>query len=57
MRQRPTSFGQLLGKSKREKLLADWITATGVGLVVLDMVDKEDQGVERNDGWQREPLL
>jgi hypothetical protein len=33
IRKRPTSVGQLLGKSKWEKPLADWITATGVGLV------------------------
>jgi hypothetical protein len=32
IRKRPTSVGQLLGKSKWEKPLADWITATGVGL-------------------------
>jgi hypothetical protein len=48
---------QLLGKSKWEKPLADWITATGVGLVGQDMVDKEDERVERNDGWRREPFL
>jgi hypothetical protein len=35
IRKRPTSVGQLLGKSKWEKPLADWITPTGVGLVVL----------------------
>jgi hypothetical protein len=44
---RPTSLGQLLGKSKWEKPLADWITATGVGL--------EAERVERNDAWRREP--
>jgi hypothetical protein len=57
MRKRPTSIGQLLGKSKWEKLLADWITATGVGLVGQDMVDKEDERIERNDGWRRETIL
>jgi hypothetical protein len=30
---RLTPVGQLLGKSKREKRLADWIMATGVGLL------------------------
>jgi hypothetical protein len=57
IRNRPTSVGQLLGKSKWEKPLADWITATGVGLVGQDRVDKEDERVERNDGWRREPFL
>jgi hypothetical protein len=57
IRKRPTSVGQLLGKSKWEKPLADWITATGVGLVGQDRVDKEDERVERNDGWRREPFL
>jgi ribonuclease HI len=57
IRQRPTSVGQLLGKSKWEKPLADWITATGVGLVGQDRVDKEDERVERNDEWRREPFL
>jgi hypothetical protein len=57
IRNRPTSVGQLLGKSKWEQPLADWITATGVGLVGQDRVDKEDARVERNDGWRREPFL
>jgi hypothetical protein len=56
MRKRPTSVGQLIGKSEWEKPLADWITATGVGLVGQDMVDKEDERVERNNGWRREPF-
>jgi hypothetical protein len=30
---RPRSVGQLLGKAKWEKPLADWIVATGVGLL------------------------
>jgi hypothetical protein len=34
---RPTSVGQLLGKSKWEKRLADWIMVTGVGLFVRDL--------------------
>jgi hypothetical protein len=54
---RPTSLGQLLGKSKLEKPSADWIMATGVGLVGQDMCDKEAERVERNDGWRREPFL
>jgi hypothetical protein len=57
IRKRPTSVGQLLGKSKWEKPLADWITATGVGLVGQDRVDKEDERVERNDGWRWETFL
>jgi hypothetical protein len=51
IRKRPTSVGQLLGKPKWEKTLADWITATSVGLVGQDRVDKEDEWVEGNDGW------
>jgi hypothetical protein len=54
---RPTSLGQLLGKSKWEKPLADWIMATGVGLVGQEMRDKECERVEKNDGWRREPFL
>jgi hypothetical protein len=57
MRKRPTSLSQLLGKSKWEKPLADWIMATGVGLVGQEMGDKEAERVERNDGWRREPFL
>jgi hypothetical protein len=56
MRKRPTSLGQLLGKSKWEKPLADWITATGVGFVGPDMLDKEEERIERNDGWRRGSL-
>jgi hypothetical protein len=47
MRKHPTSLGQLLGKSKWEKPLADCIMATDVGLVGQDMVDKEDERVEK----------
>jgi hypothetical protein len=54
---RPTLFGQLLWKSKLEKPLAHWITATGVGLIGQEMRDKEAERVERNDGWRREPFL
>jgi hypothetical protein len=57
MRKRPTSLGQLLGKSKWEKPLVDWIIATGVGLVGHEMRDNEAERVERNDGWRREPFL
>jgi hypothetical protein len=55
MRKRPTSLGQLLGKSKWEKPLVDWIIATGIGLVSHEMRDNEAERVERNDGWRREP--
>jgi hypothetical protein len=54
---RPTSVGQLLEKLKWEKPLADWIMATGVGLLSRELHDPETQRVERNDGWQREPFL
>jgi hypothetical protein len=57
IRKRPTSVGQLSGKSNWEKPLADWITATGVGLVGQDRFDKEDERVDRNDGWRRAPFL
>jgi hypothetical protein len=30
---------------------------TGVGLVGQDRVEKEDERVERNDGWQQELFL
>jgi hypothetical protein len=46
---RPTSVGQLLGKSKWEKHLADWITATGVGLLGGELRDFEAEQVEQND--------
>jgi hypothetical protein len=41
---RPTSLGQLLGKSKWEKPLADWIMATGVGLVGQECVTRRLKG-------------
>jgi hypothetical protein len=50
IRKSPTSVGLLSGKSKWEKPLADWTTATGVSLVCEDRVDKEDETVGRNDG-------
>jgi hypothetical protein len=43
-------------KSKWEKLLADWMMATGVSLVCQEMHDKEAERVERNDGWRRVPF-
>jgi hypothetical protein len=54
---RPTSVGQLLGKSKWGKRLADWIIATGVGLLGCGLRDFEAERVERNDGWRREPFV
>jgi hypothetical protein len=57
MRKRPTSVGQLLGKEKWEKPLADWITATGVGLVGQNRGGKEAKRVERNDRGRRKPFL
>jgi hypothetical protein len=44
--QRPKSVGQLLGKSKWGKPLADWITVTGVGFLELGMRDQEAERVE-----------
>jgi hypothetical protein len=54
---RPKSQGQLLGKAKWEKPLADWITATGVGLLGPERRDSEAERVERNDGWRRDPFI
>jgi ribonuclease HI len=54
---RPRSVGQLLGKAKWEKPLADWIVATGVGLRGPGKLDYEEERVERNDGWRREPFV
>jgi hypothetical protein len=48
--------GQLLGKPKWEKPLADRIMATGVGFLGPENHDPEAKRVERNDGWQREPF-
>jgi hypothetical protein len=45
------------GKSKWEKPLADWIMATGVGLLGNELRDNEAERVERNDGWRREPFI
>jgi hypothetical protein len=57
MRKLETSLGQFLGKSKWEKPLADWIMATAVGLISQEMVDKQVERVERNDGWRRDLFL
>jgi hypothetical protein len=54
---RPRSIGQLLGKAKWEKLLADEIVATGVGLLGPGKQDHEEEQIERNDGWRREPFV
>jgi hypothetical protein len=51
------AVGRLLGKSEREKPLADWIMATGVGLLGNELRDNEAEWVERNDGWRREPFI
>jgi hypothetical protein len=57
IRRQPTSIGQLLGKAKWEKPLADWIVASGVGLLEPGKQDYEEDRVERNDGWRREPFV
>jgi hypothetical protein len=57
IRKRPTSVAPLVRKSKWDKPLADNITATGVGLVGQDRVDKEDERVDRNIGWRWELFL
>jgi hypothetical protein len=54
---RPTSMGQLLGKAKWEKPPTDWIVATGVVLLGPGKQDYEEERIERNDGWQREPFV
>jgi hypothetical protein len=54
---RLTSVGQLLGKSKWKKPLADWIMVTGVGLLSHELHGPESQKVGRNDRRQREPFL
>jgi hypothetical protein len=43
---RPTSVGQLLGKSKWEKRLADWIMATGLCLLGRSFV------ILKRNGWK-----
>jgi hypothetical protein len=54
---RPKYLGQLLGKAKWGKPLADWITATSVGLLAPEMRDREAERVQRNDGWRRDPFI
>jgi hypothetical protein len=54
---RRRSVGQLLGKAKWENPLADWIVATGVGLLGPGKQDIEAERAERNDGWRREPFV
>jgi hypothetical protein len=54
---RPTSIGQLLWKARWEKPLADWIVATGVGLLGPRKRDYEEERLERNDGWRGEPFV
>jgi hypothetical protein len=46
----PTSVRQRLRKSKWEKRLADWIMATGEGLLSRELHAAEAQRVETNDG-------
>jgi hypothetical protein len=48
--------GQLLEKSKWQKPLADWIMATGVGVLGNELRDNEAELVDRNDGRRREPF-
>jgi hypothetical protein len=57
IKKRPTSVGQLPGKSKWEKPLADWIMAAGVGLLGNELRDNEAERMERNDGWRRESFI
>jgi hypothetical protein len=40
-RRRPRSFGQLFGKAKWENPVADWLVATGVGLLGPEKQDFE----------------
>jgi hypothetical protein len=54
---RPTLIGQLLGNAKWEKPLADWIIASGVGLLGPGKQDYEEERIERNDRWRREPFI
>jgi hypothetical protein len=54
---RPTSLGRLVRKSKWEKPLADWMPATGVGLVGPEMCDTEAPRVGRKYGWRLELFL
>jgi hypothetical protein len=49
--QRPKSVGRLLGKSKREKPLAEWLMATRVRYLGPGIQDQEAERVDRIDGW------
>jgi hypothetical protein len=53
---RPTSVGQLQGRSKWEKRLADWAMATGVSLLVSELRDCSAERKDRIDGWRRDPI-
>jgi hypothetical protein len=53
----PRSVGQLLGKAKWEKPLADWIVAIGVGSLRPGKQDFEAERVVRNDEWRRKPFV
>jgi hypothetical protein len=44
-------------QSEVGKALADWIVAIGVGLLGPGKHDYEEERVERNDGWRREPFV
>jgi hypothetical protein len=54
---RPPSVGHLVGKSKWEKRLTDWIRGCGVGLLGSEVRDFEAEWRERNDRWRREPFV
>jgi hypothetical protein len=49
------SLAQRLGKAKKPR--ADWITATGVGLLGSERRDREPERLERKDGWRRDPFF
>jgi hypothetical protein len=53
----PRSIEHLLGKAKWEKPLADWIVATGVGLLGPAKQDYDEELAVRNDGWRRHPFV
>jgi hypothetical protein len=54
---RPTSVGQLLGKSKLETRLSDRIMATRIGLPGSEFLEFEAELVERHDGWRQEQCV
>jgi hypothetical protein len=55
--ERTKLVGQLLGKSKREKPLYDWIIATGLGLLGPMLRDLVAGRLEKDDGRRREPFI